>query len=67
MKKLVFIIMIAVMAGCTEYQDGRAARSGNEIIETSCIDGVEYIHYSKGYRGYLAPHFRKDGSLYLCE
>jgi len=30
--------------------------------ETVCIDGVEYIKYQG-----LVPHFKPDGSLFVCE
>ena len=33
--------------------------------ETVCIDGVEYINH-KNYHG-LVPHFKPDGSLFVCE
>ena len=25
-----------------------------------CIDGIEYIGYSSGYQGYLAPHLQAN-------
>ena len=34
---------------------------------TTCVDEVEYITYtSGGGSGYMAPHFKPDGSLYTC-
>lgn len=63
MKKLVFIIMIAVMAGCTGYEPGKQTKSGRSNVPTICIDGVEYLRLGHG----LSPHLKKDGSLYLCE
>lgn len=32
-----------------------------------CIDGVEYIHVSGLYHGYLVPHFKPDGTLFTCQ
>lgn len=39
-----------------------APRSPDTGLKVACIDGVEYI--INGWQ--LAPHFRPDGSLYLC-
>lgn len=42
------------------------SKSGDYEFKRVCIDGVEYF-FKDSRRGYLAPHFKSDGSLYLCE
>lgn len=50
-------------SGCKdEYQSTGSTYSGDKEFKRICIDGVEYI---KGGRN-MAPHFKTDGSLYLC-
>lgn len=59
MKKVILIltclISMVTLCGCT---------SPLETIDVSeyivCIDGIEYIKYSMGYKGYMAPHLKAD-------
>lgn len=64
------IALLAVpVTGCDmpKSQVDRVTRSGDIDHEITCIDGVEYLYLRHGYGGYMTPHFKKDGSLYLCE
>lgn len=36
-------------------------------LKMECIDSVEYIKISRNSKGYMAPHFKPDGSLYTCK
>ena len=58
MKKLIIILLLcAALTACKNKIDD---------VSTVCIDNVEYIKFSAIYQGYLAPHYKPDGTLYLC-
>ena len=57
MKKLILIALlclIPLVSGCTSTL---GVHSSEYMV---CIDGIEYIKYSAGYRGYMAPHLTAD-------
>jgi len=56
------------LSGCNgpENQSAGTSLSGKRHHEKICLDGVEYLYLQHGYGGYMAPHFKQDGSLYLC-
>lgn len=69
MKRSLFVLIILLLLGCrAEYETALPAKSGNQSFDVICIDNVEYIYFAKyGDKvGYLAPHFKTDGSLYIC-
>ena len=59
MKKLVLIcIAVApILCGCSMQSRLETEPVSNYTV---CIDGIEYIKYEAGYRGYLAPHLTSD-------
>ncbi len=62
---ITIIILFFIFHGCDDTAYDGETDSSLEY-EVECIDGVEYI---KGFRtqwGYMSPHFKKDGTLYLC-
>lgn len=64
MTKLIAIAaLVMVLSGCSEPNTTRASYSGFNRI---CVDNVEYLMRYQGYNGYMAPHFKPDGSLYTC-
>lgn len=66
-KHIIIVVAMVLCIGCDGYTEGNTARSGNLKVKTVCIDGVEYIKMSTGYGGYMSPHYKKDGTLYLCD
>ena len=58
MKKIILILLILLFSistsGCNSYLENNY----NEYI--LCIDGIEYIKYGDGYRGYMSPHLKTD-------
>lgn len=74
LRVLIGVILVLFLASCgAEYVEfSEPAMSGSRAFEVICIDNVEYIYWHKGSvtssaSGYLAPHFKPDGSLYTCE
>lgn len=61
MKYLILSLGLLVV-GCTPSQSQVDSR-----IKHRCIDGVGYVIMVDGYRGFMAPHFKSDGTLYLCD
>lgn len=66
MKFLCYFIMALYLSGCGSDDKVGMLKSGTKEYDIICIDGVEYLKTSSGYRGYFGVHFRQDGSLYLC-
>ncbi len=72
-KLFVLTISLLLLLGCSpEFETAAPAKSGSENFDVVCIDGVEYIFFAKdtssfGSLGWLAPHFKPDGSLYICK
>ena len=69
MKKIGLVIVLTasiILQGC-KYAGGAA-----DMVEShyafACIDGVEYIIYTPalGKVDAMSPHFKTDGTLYLC-
>lgn len=69
MKKLFIILVIFIISltSCVEQNSTGTTKSGEGVYQKVCIDGVEYLQREGGYHGYMAPHFKQDGSLYICE
>lgn len=67
MKILLVLGMVLALAGCEQYESTGTVKSGNVSYKVVCIDSVEYVLRAVGRRGFMAPHFRVDGSLYLCQ
>lgn len=69
MKRL--LIAIVICLSISSCNTGEEPRTPKEEFKTVCVDGVEYFFFSEsmGYKGYgyMSPHFKRDGSLYLCE
>ena len=71
---LLMIFLILIVIGCQlgEYLliiISKPTESGDMEFSTICVDGVEYI-FRENYTSrtaWMAPHFKTDGSLYLCE
>lgn len=60
------IMILALLAG-SPVSTG-STMSGTQDFNKICIDGVEYLYLQvSAGPGYLAPHFKPDGTLYLCE
>jgi len=55
--KIVLILLFVFIAGCSENKDLPL------LTFEECISGV--VYYKSGYR--LAPAFKVDGTLYLCD
>jgi hypothetical protein len=70
MKKHIVILAAAVLAialcGCKEADKRGTTTSGDYTFSRICIDGVEYLQRTGHQHGYMAPHFKPDGTLYLC-
>ena len=68
MKKLLILLVALVLIGCEIKIEEKSFfdKEREREFNTVCIDGVEYLYYV-GYKvGFLAPHFKTDGKLYLC-
>jgi len=61
-----YIFSIPLIMGCKEDHFVGSVTSGAKEYNRICIDGVEYLKTGTGRMGFFAPHFRQDGSLYLC-
>lgn len=62
LKYFLFLVLLS-LTGCGD-------KFVNPFTETTtfvCIDGVEYIKIRTGYRGWMAPHYKADGTLYICD
>lgn len=64
--KYLLLVLCLVLCGCNNPDSVGTARSGQEVYTKVCIDDVEYLIRIGGYQGYMAPHFKPDGSLYIC-
>ena len=60
------VIVVLALTGCMKYDSNGTTNSGEAEFKRVCIDGVEYLSRRAGYSGYMAPHFKPDGSLYTC-
>ena len=62
MKKVILIltclISMITLCGCTHIPSPLETNDVSEYIV--CIDGIEYIKYTAGYTGYMAPHLKAD-------
>ena len=69
MRLLIFLIIALTFYSCESFENNGLSYSGDEKFTRACIDGVEYlIRSAKGsYRGYMAPHFKPNGTLYTCK
>jgi len=69
MKILLIILTLFLISSCGRTDKKGISLSGDQEFDRICIDNVEYIFAkdSISYRGYMAPHFKKDGTLYLCD
>ena len=62
-KLMIFIFIIlncVLLSGCTH----KSCLEKYPVEFFICIDGIEYIKYSAGYAGYMAPHLRADAQDY---
>lgn len=64
-KLFVFAIILACLA--ISVFDFPNKSSNNNSFETVCVDGVEYLSWAVGHRGYFAPHYKPTSDLYLCD
>ena len=69
LQQLVIFLVCFSLSGCEfRYERVEDDRIVDMKQRTTCIDGVEYIMIGgDGRRGYMAPHFKPDGKLYICE
>ena len=58
MKKLILIALLCAVAPLLSGCKSALEISTSDYIK--CIDGIEYIKYSAGYAGYMAPHLTAD-------
>ena len=66
MKFTLTILIACTITACGIPSEARTTDSNSNEYELLCIDGVEYLKDSTGDRGFMAPHFSPDGSLYTC-
>lgn len=67
MKRIILLcFLVLLLSGCTVEMRNIGEREldfiqrvdvNNHIL---CIDGIEYIMYTCGYKGYMAPHLKAD-------
>lgn len=73
--KILLITALVILAGCNEVPKDYGSRvkfinyeKRNSItLGVICVDGVEYLYSSGGNSFGITPHYKRDGSLYLCE
>ena len=60
MKRLILICLLVtpLLTGCSIYRTDQGLTKRNP--DYLCLDGIEYIVYTRGHRGYMAPHLRGD-------
>ena len=58
MKKLILTCFICMPLLCGCVASVLEAQDISEFIV--CVDGIEYIKYTAGYSGYMAPHLKAD-------
>lgn len=74
-KSLIYVIGICVVViGLVYYLDNLPAVDTQDTVSSGitnysvvCIDGVEYLTRSSGYRGYMSVKFNRDGNVSLCD
>lgn len=70
MNKFVLSVVAAVLlTGCGPTEIGKTSRSikgGDGKYSVVCIEGVEYVMYSGGYRAGITVKLNKDGSVSTC-
>jgi len=66
MTRIFYLLIILWLVGCGDDYSVGSTTSGTVDYDLVCIDGIEYLKNWSAHRGYFAPHFRQDGSLYLC-
>jgi hypothetical protein len=71
---IISIISIILLASCVRERGTEYTKASDGLrIATICIDGVEYLYFKlntvvgRGGSAFLSPHFKQDGSLYLCD
>lgn len=66
---LLGIIIVATLGllftGCIAPDKSRSEKAST--YDEICLRGVVYYKYSSGYKHGIAPAFKPDGSLILCE
>ena len=64
----IFLLLILTFALyiCFREDVTISLETNNNSFETVCVDGVEYLSWAVGHRGYFAPHYKPNGDLYLC-
>lgn len=67
MKILIVLFVTIFIFSCAEPKEVGIAYSGESQFSRVCIDGVEYLYRRLGNIGYLSPHFKITGDLYLCD
>ena len=64
MKKVLFILIflscLFLTGCCTTDSIIQQEWQENSKDHITCIDGIEYITFEDGYRGYMAPHLTTD-------
>lgn len=65
-KLLAMVVCLGLLSGCNETNNVGVSSSGDVSFLRICIDNVEYLIRRNGNNGYMAPHFKPDGSLYTC-
>jgi len=69
-KMLAICLTVLLVVGCERSEIAKTAKplegGENRQWEVLCIDGVEYISRSAGYRAVLSVKFRRDGNVSIC-
>ena len=60
------LLVALSIIGC-DSSNYASVKAGNRSYDIVCIDHVEYLQRFSGYSGVLSPHYKTDGSLYLCD
>jgi len=70
MKLTLTTLIFFIITACGIPDKERTTDGNSNEYGLVCIDGVEYLKVTDGIsyngQGYMAPHFNRDGSLFLC-
>ena len=57
------LLLMILISGCDNVLLTGEVSDGEIKYAKVCINGVEYL---KNHRGFMSTHFKRDGTLYLC-
>jgi len=68
--KLLIVLLSVLLVSLSGCGKGNKARTTESEMQTKCIGGVEYYLFSEFYvydgYGFMAPKYKKDGTISLC-